>query len=358
MTSYPGPSLRLITAIGLLSSAVSLGDDAPVTLENHIPPTDLSAQEKLSAQFSYDRAVRAIDHAAMDWQESHSCVTCHTNGFYLIGRASAGVKAPAYLEARKFARDFLAPHVTPGAAKPKGRAPGDMGMVSATAFLAISDIATEGKLGKTTRHALDQIWKRQATSGAWEKWAKCNWGPYESDDHFGPSLVALAMGMAAKDDYTKSPAALSGDKKLVRYLTEHAPISLHQKGMLLWASGYRRDLTDKKVITKWQEEFFAVQRENGGWVLPELGDENWKRADGKEQSNDTDAYATAFAIHVLSESGVPRNDARLAKARIWLKSQQRESGRWYTRSPHKDNKHYISNAATNFALMALAPEKE
>ena len=62
-----------------------------VTLENHIPPEANTATESLRKEFSYESAARAADHAAMDWQESHSCITCHTNGFYLVGREGPGL---------------------------------------------------------------------------------------------------------------------------------------------------------------------------------------------------------------------------------------------------------------------------
>jgi|TARA_B100000959_G_scaffold285821_1_gene361902 squalene-hopene/tetraprenyl-beta-curcumene cyclase len=353
------PSVEMIRSLFLLiplSLALWAAEPA-VTLENHIPPEANTATESLRSEFSYESATRAADHAAMNWQESHSCITCHTNGFYLVGRAATGARAPAYLEARKFARGFLAPHVDPDGSKPGRRAPGAEAMVATTAFLAISDMKTDGKLTKTTRQALDYIWSQQAESGVWERWAKCNWGPYESDDHFGVSLVALAMGVATGDEYQKSPAAMEGDRRLKKFLREHPPVSLHQKGMLLWVAGYRDDLADNKTVQQWQKELFAAQKENGAWVLPELGDRHWKRSDGRKQSTETDAYATAFAIHVLAQSGIVDDDPRLGKARQWLKSQQRESGRWYTRSPRKDNKHYISNAATSFALLALQPRE-
>ena len=346
-------ALTVLVGIG---ASFAHAEPPPVTLQNHLPPHDLSSAEPFLKSFSYEKALHASDHAALDWQVTHNCITCHTNGFYLVGRALSGKNAEAYAEVRKFTQGFLAPHVTPDAPKSKRRTPGDMGMVSATAFLAISDINTEGKLGETTKHALDYIWKRQSKSGAWERWIKCNWGPYESDDHFGPSLVALAMGIAAQDDYVKTEAAAAGDRHVLRYLKANPPESLHQMGMLLWASAYRDDLADKETIAKWQQKLFAAQQENGGWVLPDLGDENWKRSDGKEQSTTPDPYATGFAVHVLQESGIARDDPRLMRARNWLKRQQRESGRWFTRSPRKDNKHYISNAATSFALLALAPE--
>lgn len=349
--------MRLFFFIILISSySLSLlAEDPAVTLENHLAPEPLTAGEQLRSEFSYPAATRAADHAAMNWQQSHSCITCHTNGFYLIGRARSGSQAPAYLEARNFARDFIKPHVDPDHQRKGTRTPGAEAMVATAAFLAISDMKTKGALSETTRQAFDYIWRIQSDSGAWEKWIKCNWGPYESDDHFGVSLVALALGVASRDEYTQSPQAAEADQRLKKFLRSHPPESLHQKGMLLWAAGYRNDLVKKNVVKKWQDELFSVQKLNGAWVLPELGDRNWKRSDGKSQSTDPDAYATAFAAHVLVKSGVEHGDPRLMKARRWLRTQQRASGRWYTRSPHKDNRHYISNAATSFALLALSP---
>ncbi len=351
------PAIAIVIGIVLpiLAPAPAHSAEPPVTLENHVPPTANVASEPHAETFSYQRAVRFADNAAMDWQDSHGCVTCHTNGLYLAARPAAGTDAPAYREARAFATNYLAPHVS-DAKKPDQKVPGATTMVATTAFLAISDMKTNGKLGEITRKAFDYIWKQQDDSGAWVTWAKCHWGPYEVDDHFGVTLVALAIGMAAKDDYTKSPAAVAGANKLRTYLQAHPPASLHQSGMMLWASVYLDGLADQAAKDRWKEALFAAQKEDSGWVLPQLGNADWKRADDKPQSTDTDAYATAFAVHVLTEAGVPRNDPRLAKALQWLRDNQRRSGRWYTRSPHKDRKHYISHAATNFALLALAPD--
>ena len=52
--------------------------------------------------------------------------------------------------------------------------------------------------------------------------------------------------------------------------------------------------------------------------------------------------------------GVERTDEVVADGLAWLRAHQREEGDWYTRSPRRDRKHYISRAATAFALMALA----
>ena len=47
------------------------------------------------------------------------------------------------------------------------------------------------------------------------------------------------------------------------------------------------------------------------------------------------------------------DDPALEKGREWLRANQRESGRWFTRSLFKDEKHYLTHVGTAFAIMAL-----
>jgi len=69
--------------------------------------------------------------------------------------------------------------------------------------------------------------------------------------------------------------------------------------------------------------------------------------------NTPDAYGTGLAIIVAREMGIPAEDERLQKGIEWLKSNQRQSGKWFTRSPAEDSKHYITNTGTAFAVLAL-----
>ena len=77
----------LVILTGSLPTSLVADDRIAVTLKNYLAPEPLTAAETIRSEFSYSAATRAADHAAMNWQQSHSCVTCHTNGFYLIGRA-------------------------------------------------------------------------------------------------------------------------------------------------------------------------------------------------------------------------------------------------------------------------------
>ena len=327
----------------------------PISADHIEAPASNSSDERFAETFSLDQAVHFADNAAMDWQDTRRCVTCHTNGWYLATRSAAGADAPAYRDARDFAEDYLNRYVVDGE-QPRGQHGSAEGLVATTAFKAISDIQTTGQLDESTKLALDHIWTLQDDSGAWVQWLKCHWGPFEADDHFGVTLVALAMGLASGDTYVQTPAAAAGIAKLRAYLDAHPPSNLHQAGMMLWASMYLAGLADDEARHGWMAELLDAQRDDGGWALVDLGGGDWVREDGGAQDDFSDAYATAFVAWVLIESGQPRDGEHLAQAIDWLKTHQRESGRWYTRSPRRDRRHFISHAATNFALLVLAED--
>ena len=123
--------------------------------------------------------------------------------------------------------------------------------------------------------------------------------------------------------------------------------------MLLWATSYLDGIITAKEKEQTIEKLLALQKEDGGWPLASLGD--WQRSDGKEQDVQTsDGYGTGFVVYALRRSGVPATDPAIERGVQWHKSNQRESGRWFTRSLNKDNKHFISHAGTAMAVMALA----
>jgi squalene-hopene/tetraprenyl-beta-curcumene cyclase len=55
---------------------------------------------------------------------------------------------------------------------------------------------------------------------------------------------------------------------------------------------------------------------------------------------------------------VKPDDTAIASSIKWLKTNQRESGRWYTRSINNDKAHYITNAGTAFCVLALNEARE
>jgi squalene-hopene/tetraprenyl-beta-curcumene cyclase len=62
---------------------------------------------------------------------------------------------------------------------------------------------------------------------------------------------------------------------------------------------------------------------------------------------------TAMVV-VVAASTAFAADTRIQKALAWLKSHQRESGRWWTRSLNTDKSHFITYSGTLYPLAALA----
>jgi squalene-hopene/tetraprenyl-beta-curcumene cyclase len=218
------------------------------------------------------------------------------------------------------------------------------------AVLSLNDAATTDKLHPLTRKALDRMWTLQREDGGWT-WQKGNKPPSGIDDYYGVAVAAIGAG-AAPDDYSKTPLAREGIDRLREYFLNSPPANMHNRAMLLWASTYTDGLLTAPERQQTIRNLFALQKADGGWGLATLG--NWTRSDEKEQDYDSsDGYGTGFVIYVLRRAGVPAGDARVGKAVAWLKANQRASGRWFTRSAHKDS-NYITNAGTAFALLALA----
>ena len=63
---------------------------------------------------------------------------------------------------------------------------------------------------------------------------------------------------------------------------------------------------------------------------------------------------TGLAVLALVEAGIPRNDPRIMRALHWIRTHQRLSGRWWTRSLNTDKYHFITYSGTCYPLQALA----
>jgi squalene-hopene/tetraprenyl-beta-curcumene cyclase len=308
-------------------------------------------EEPLIDQFSLQRAVSFTDASALQWEQQRDCVTCHTNGLYLVAAARVAPTSPENRRAREFARGYLNRYVVEKQ-EASGQRGAVEGLVATTCFLAISDISTDGKLSTDTRRALDHMWSLQDEDGGWSAWLKCGWPPFETDDHFGVTLAAVAAGVLP-DSYRGTDGAAAGIQRLRGWLRDHPPQNLHHKGMMLWAASGLVGLVDDETRQKWSRELLAAQRPDGGWRLVDVGAGKWKRPEDIAEKLPSDAYATAFSIFVLRQAEIPVDHPQLQRGLQWLRSSQRESGRWFSRSPRRDGKHYISHAATMFAVLAF-----
>ena len=109
------------------------------------------------------------------------------------------------------------------------------------------------------------------------------------------------------------------------------------------------------------------QRADGGWSIrtfasPEAwggGNRAAKLRDEPEFTDPpSDGHQTGLAVLVLHSAGVEATDPRLHRGIAWLKANQRDSGRWWTRSLNTDSWHFITYSGTAYALAALAATGE
>lgn len=307
--------------------------------------------EPFIGEFSLEAALRFSQKTADDWARDRNCVTCHTNGLHLISASRLAPKSTGNRRTREYAAEYLKRYVVDHT--PPSRQHGSVeGKVATACFLALSDMATNGQLSSITRKGIDHLWTLQEEDGSWSQWLKCGWPPYESDDHFGVTLVALTMSRLPSSEIS-SKAATNGISRLKNWLKSHPPEHLHHKGMLTWIACEWKDFIPKDELKSWQSELLSTQRPDGGWRLVDLGDSEWKRPDDVVSDLPSDAYATAFSVFTLRNGGLSANHPSIAKGLQWLRSQQRRGGGWFTRSPRRDGHHFISHAATHFALLAF-----
>ena len=106
----------------------------------------------------------------------------------------------------------------------------------------------------------------------------------------------------------------------------------------------------------------AHQRDDGGWSIRTFAaPESWGRGNRAaklraEPDFDTpasDGHMTGLAILALREAGVPADDEGIKRGIAWLQSNQRASGRWWTRSLNTDTWHFITYSGTTLPLLAL-----
>jgi squalene-hopene/tetraprenyl-beta-curcumene cyclase len=326
------------------------------------PPRPVPAaqpDEPLAKTFSLAKGADFLDIVTLSWVRSNQCFSCHTGYPYLLARASLGDRQSAgLLEARKFLEERVAAWDRGG--KGKGYLKGEgvieltegvTEVVAIASTLALHDCQTTGKLQPVTRTALARMWELQQADGSWT-WNKEDLAPLEHDDYYGAVYAALGVGHAP-EGYARSEAAREGVARLLRYFEKTPAPDLHHKTYLLWASLSLDGLMDKAERERTLKALLGLQREDGGWSLPSLG--AWKRENGQPQDKDapSDGYATGLAVYVLRQAGVAATEEPVRRGVAWLKANQRESGRWFTRSLNRDGRHYISNAGTAFAILAL-----
>ncbi|MEC8962785.1 MAG: squalene--hopene cyclase [Pseudomonadota bacterium] len=328
------------------------------------PYAEYSADDPLG-EFDIERAAQFVDGVAVKWGVKHDCVTCHTNGHYLMVPPKLFRHRPAAKDVLDFAEGWI------DSWEEKGLPRTEI-VVGPAAFLTINNMQMDGRLRPATRNALDEVWRLQSEEGHWEDWLKCEWPPFEQDDHYGVTLLTIAMGMAP-ESYTSVEPAQTGIRRMLDYLQRYAPEEVHHRAMMLWAGKYFDGLVSAGEREHWIDELLKLQKTSGGWASGDLG--RWRQRapetggyshlDPKLVEREYppvmidpngDGYGTGFVLYVLLQAGVPVSHDQIQQGLAWLRQNQQADGKWFTNSLRNetDTSNFLTHTGTIFALMALA----
>ncbi|MBG89929.1 MAG: hypothetical protein CMO80_23945 [Verrucomicrobiales bacterium] len=323
--------------------------------ETRIPAASAGEPKR---EFSLKHAEDYLTRGAEAWAGQKKCVSCHTTAYYLqtFPRLHKHLGKPS-----KKMRDFFVAEfeeLKGSAPKKFERGTSTAQVVYIAAGLAQWDRHITGKLSSETRAALDFMFDLQLENGTWQSLA-C-WPPYESSA-YQEATVALSAVIEAPGwlDAGKAGKLL----RLKRYLRENDPPHDYARVLLLRAGLQSKDLLDdtrRGAITK---RIWELQRADGGWSIRSFakpdewgdGDRTKKLQREPEFKNPpSDGHMTGLCVSILRDAGVPSSDPRIKKAVSWLLNNQRESGRWWTRSLNTDKYHFITYSGTCYPLIALA----
>ncbi|MEZ6045912.1 MAG: hypothetical protein R3C11_10120 [Planctomycetaceae bacterium] len=180
----------LVLTVSCLLTTFAFGADEekPPQYESEgiaIPPA--SAEEEIREHFSLEKAAGYLDQGATAWTKSHSCVSCHTNGSYMVMRpALSGVLGKPNEEMREFFVAELEEYKQlPEERLYAGANPA--AVVYIAAGLAEWDKHVTGKLTPETEEAFRFMFQIQAENGTWSS-ATC-WPPLNRAPTRSPRLL-------------------------------------------------------------------------------------------------------------------------------------------------------------------------
>lgn len=212
-----------------------------------------------------------------------------------------------------------------------------------------------------TRSAFDNMWALQIKSGeqagGWN-WQNFHLAPWESNEsqYNGAALAAIAVGRAP-DNYQRDPKIQEHLRLLRVFLRrEYGAQPLLNKVYVLWASARLPGLLNQKERSILVATLASKQQPDGGWSVSDLG--TWKRHDDTPEETKSDGLATGLTVLALEQSGL--EGASTQRGLAWLaQNQSHEDGKWSAwslnkkRDPSTDIGHFMNDAATGFAVLAL-----
>ena len=352
-----------IFSLMLLAASTPAADQPQYEHEGILIPKAAADEAKLD-KLSVPLAVKYLEEGTVAWNGQRKCITCHTNGTYMTVRPALTAKLGKPSEAtREFFLATLKTFETEDRAKLK-QSTRPAQVIYLAAGLSEWDAHVTKQLTPETEKALSLMFEIQLESGTWGT-LDC-WPPYESDAFHEATIAAMAAatapGWLKKVADAKDEKLLGAIGKLKTYLRTEPPPHDYGATLLLLANSRLPGLVDDARKQELIAMLFKQQRDDGGWSIRTFSSpDKWGKGNREKKLKDepefaappSDGHMTGLAIIVLREAGVPATDARLQKGVAWLTSNQRASGRWWTRSLNTDASHFITYSGTAFPLLAL-----
>ncbi len=324
-----------------------------------------SADEKTRSEVSLQAAAEYLENGSQAWNGQRKCVSCHTNGTYMTIRPALtkSLGAPGESTRAFFLEQLAKLSAEPNEKLRESTRPAQV--IYIAAGLAEWDAAITGKLSEETDKALQLMFAIQETNGTWGS-LNC-WPPFESDAYHEATVAAMAAAAApgwlekVKSSSELKDTAAAVDR-LKTYLRTQAPLHDYSRVLLLWTASRMPDLQTEEQKKELIATVQKHQKSDGSWSIRTFAaPEAWgggNRAEKLKAETDFadppgDGHMTGLAIIVLRSNGVPASDEKIQSGIRWLKANQRESGRWWTRSLNTDSWHFITYSGTAYPLLAL-----
>jgi squalene-hopene/tetraprenyl-beta-curcumene cyclase len=314
-------------------------------------------------QFSLKLALGYVDQGALAWTGERQCVSCHTNGSYMVVRP---LLTPQLGPPQEQLREFFVATLHQQLRTDIGTLQSDIKaaqVVYVAAGLAIWDSQVLHRLSVETEQALGLMFRLQRDGGDWI--SPDTWPPFESSAYQLATVAARAVGNAPGwlEAQRGKPLEAQVDR-LIDYLRRERKLQGdYDRTALLWAASELPGLLDAKRKRELIEMIRQHQRPDGGWSMRTFAlPEEWGRGNRAERirsesdfaDSPSDGHMTGLAIVTLRKAGVASDDPSVQKGVSWLLNNQRASGRWWTRSLNTDKWHFVTYSGTVYPLLALS----
>ena len=301
-----------------------------------------------SVRDAVERSLPPLQHADQVFLSKAGCISCHNNSLTAMAmRVARENKLPVNERIAQTQLQRMAAFLDSNRERAL-QGLGLPGSVDTVGYVLLGLAAADYPSDLTT-----DVWARflkdtQESDGHWR--IRALRPPIEASD-----IQATAAALRCLQAYappSRRAEYQASVQLAVRWLESATPRTNEDRAFQLLAlrwGGAKQDVIQKAVAG-----LLATQRGDGGWnQLPTLA---------------SDAYATGQALSALQESGaVELSSAAYQKGVRFLMNSQLADGSWYVRTrtlpvqryfdsefPHGTDQ-FISAAATNWAVMALAP---